>query len=130
MQDPWALLSEALKYGYGTPVLLIALALVSKPWWLEMTRIFAEWVRSTPARRRAALEGKVVDQALNASTKEQCDRACEVLKLLLRAPASGLPEPPTTDPLEAAGASTGDSPPERASTAGSSDGGETNEKGR
>lgn len=98
MQDLWAFLSEALKSGHGTLALLLALACFARPWLLKVTAIFGEWQRSTPARRRVHLEEKVVDQVLNAPTKEHGDRACEVLKLLLGAPAPNLNEPLTTDP--------------------------------
>lgn len=125
MQDLWALLNEALKSGYGKSVLFIALAWITKPGWLEVTRAFREWVRSMPARRRVAFEGKAVDQALNAPTKEQGDRACEVLRLLRAVAEPELPESPVTDSSEAADTSTGDPPPGEASTDESPEGGQT-----
>lgn len=121
MQEPSALLSEALKSGYGALVLLIVIASITRPVWLVMMRTFQDWVRSSPVRRRVTLEGRAVEQALTASTKEQGDRACEVLRLLLRAPD---PELPQQDPPEAADTSTGDPPqPDEASRNESPDGG-------
>ncbi|MFI9811495.1 hypothetical protein [Saccharothrix variisporea] len=108
MQDQWALLGEALKSGYGTSVLLLVSAWITKPVWLAIVHALTEWVRSLPARRRMALEEKVVDQALSSQTKEQGDRAYEVLQLLLRASAPELSEQPVTDPPESADTSSGD----------------------
>lgn len=84
-------LVEALKSGYGKSVLAVAALWITKPVWLALTRVVEEWVRSGPVRRRVTHEGRAIERALGAETKEQGDQAREVLRLLLRAPD---PEPP------------------------------------
>ncbi|SHG22058.1 hypothetical protein SAMN05444320_10756 [Streptoalloteichus hindustanus] len=107
MPGLWAFLVEVLKSGYGRSVLAVAALWITKPVWLMALRIVRDWVRSAPARHRAALENKVVDQALNAVSKDPGDRAYDMLGLLLKAsPPLGaespadLPGEPVADPPE------------------------------
>ncbi|MET9628721.1 hypothetical protein ABZX92_14785 [Lentzea sp. NPDC006480] len=97
MQDLGQLLVEGLKSGYGIPVFVAVTALLTRRVWVELTLVLRDWVRTAPARRRAALEKKVVDHALGSRSKEQRNHCVEMLRLLLNAPELSLPESPPTD---------------------------------
>ncbi|MGW6446154.1 hypothetical protein [Lentzea sp. NPDC055074] len=94
------MLTELVKSGCTAPALLAVLVLLTRHVWAELARTFRDWVRSAPARRRADLERKAVDEALSSRTRDQRSHTLEVLRLLLNAPERPPPLPADPPPDE------------------------------